>query len=836
MSWRDKLRNRTAAIALLAACGVTTPLVGQYAPPSTGGAVTLDYLLQRLHESRRVLMIGAHPDDEDTGLLALLARGRGAAVAYLSLSRGEGGQNLIGDELGVRLGLLRTRELEEARRTDGGLQFFSRAYDFGYSRSLEETAAYWLRDSVLKDVVRIVRRFRPHVIVSVWSGTPRDRHGQHTMSGVTARRAYEVAADSTVFPELGREEGLRPWRPLKFFRSTRFDTAGTTLTLQTGELDPRSGRSFHQIAMASRSRHSSQNMGALQEIGPQRTRLRLISDETGAGDLGLLDGIPVDSGWLSLFADSLRGELSPARLGEGEAVAPLVAALTRARGEAEELDRVRLLEQAVAVAAGLVMDATVAQEVAVPGERIEVLVRLYDGGSEPITVTGFGLEGLGGIVHLDTSVTLGPGEATEARIGFTIPDDAEPTQPYFLERPLVGALYDWSSAPPAVRGAPFQPGILEARLAVLVAGRRVGLAKEVTYRFRDQATGEVRLPFRVVPAIEVGLEPETLVWPVGRQDAMTFTVLLVSNVEGTIAGCVSLQAEGWAMPEPETFTLERRGEQRRVEFRVRAPSGIDRGQISIRAVAQIGDDVFYDRRLVVVDYPHVDRVAWARTARADVRLAPIALPQVGRVGYVRGASDRVPEALVSVGLPVELLDGDDLARRDLSDFAVIVIGSRAYESDHSLAQHNGRLLEYTWRGGHLVVQYQQYQFVRGEYAPYTLSISRPHDRITDEAAAVRMLVPEHPVFTMPNRLTKSDWDGWPQERGLYFAGTWDDRYTPLLEMADPGMQPVRGGLLLADYGDGTYVYTGISFFRALPAGVPGAFRLFLNILALGRRG
>jgi LmbE family N-acetylglucosaminyl deacetylase len=791
----------------------------------------LDRLLQRLAETRRLLVIGAHPDDEDTRLLTVLAQGLGVDAAYLSLTRGEGGQNLIGEELGVGLGLLRSRELEAARMVDGARQFVTRAYDFGYTRSVAETRALWPPDSILRDVVRVVRRFRPHVIVSTWSGTPRDRHGQHQMAGAVAHEAFDAAADPARFIDL-RMEGLAPWRTLTLYRSTRFDAGATTLTLETGTLDPRTGLSHHQLAMASRSRHRSQDMGQLQTPGPNRTRLGLVRDRTNATDGQLFSGVPRDTSWLSRLADSLRSAVGPTRL--ADAVAPLSAALGRWRREGGDGARERLLERAVATAAGLVMDVRSSAETAAPGSALDVTVYLYNGGPHDVRIERLGVVSSGAFAEagLDTVLHLAPAGEYTHTFRVDVPDGTPPTQPYFLERPRNGALYDWSEASPHDRAELFAAPPLEGRARLRVAdGPPVRLAREATYRFNDQAVGEQRRPIRVVPPIDVALEPERVFWSTTGPDQREFTVSLTYHGVERVSGDVGLEVDGRPLVAGRRFAFERAGERLVFAFPVTREQ-IGGVGATVRAVARTADGGVFDRSSVVVDYPHVRPTAWVRPAEAAVRIAQITLPAVDVIGYVRGASDRVPEALLGIGLPVELLRAEALARGDLSRYDVIVVGSRAYETDSALVQHNSRLLEYVRAGGRLIVQYQQYQFSRGDYAPYPLAITFPSDRVTDERAPVRVLVPEHPTFSSPNRIGLQDWDGWPQERGLYFAGTWDTRYTPLLEMRDPGMDPVQGALLVTSYGAGTYVYTGISFFRSLPAGVPGAYRLFLNLLAL----
>ena len=834
-----KLRSAAVLAALLLAPCVTG---AQLAPPATGGVVELDRLLQRIAETRRILVIGAHPDDEDTELLALAAQGYGARAAYLALSRGEGGQNLIGEELGEALGLLRSRELLAARATDGAQQFFTRAYDFGFSKTIDETLRFWPADTLLKDAVRVVRLFRPHIIVSVFSGTPRDGHGQHHAAGLTAQRVFDAAGDPAMFPELRGVEGLQPWQPLRLYQSTRFDTTRTTVRLQTGALDPRSGRSYHQIAMASRSLHRSQDMGQLQRLGPAQARMGLIKDRAGNSRNAAADdmfaGLEREHTWLTALADSLRGVASAGRMAD---VAPALArALVRLGREPDVADSVTRaeLERALAVAAGLEMDAVASTEELVAGDQVDVTLQVYNGGGFEVELdSGTVMRRAGwGVDLLDTTpVTLAPGTLGTLHVRATVPANPFVSQPYFLMRARQGGLYDWSAAPPSVRGQPFEPPLLTARAVVSLLGVRIPLGREVSYRFNDQAYGEIRRPLRVVPAVDVRLDPAVVVWPAGGPRTRRFTVTLRSHSRAPISGDLRLVADGWPSPPGVPFTLAKPGDSHVMTLELARPRDVSRAEVTVTAVASTAEGREYREGTVLVQYPHIRPTPYVRPATATVRVESLVLPRVTSVGYVRGASDRVPEALQQVGLPVVLLTPQDLADGDLSRFDAIVVGSRAYETDTALVHHNQRLLAYAQQGGLVLVQYQQYAFVQGRFAPHPLTIGRPHDRVTDETAPVRLLVPEHSAFTTPNRIEAADWDGWPQERGLYFAGTWNAAYTPLLEMNDAGEAPKQGGLLVARVGAGTYVYTGLAFFRALPAGVPGAFRLFLNLLALGGR-
>jgi LmbE family N-acetylglucosaminyl deacetylase len=796
------LRALGAGIGLL--LGGQAVLAAQALGASTGGTVALRQAERMLGHTKRVLMVAAHPDDEDTELLTVLVRAQGAEAAYLSLSRGEGGQNLIGPELGEALGLIRTEELLGARALDGARQYFTRAFDFGFSKNIEETARFWPRDSVLKDAVRIVRRFQPQIIVAIFSGTPRDGHGQHQMAGWAAQEAFKVAGDSARFPELLREEGLKPWTPVKLYRSARFDQTGGSLTLDGGVLDHDIGQSYRQVAMRGRSLHRSQDMGVLQEPGPSTIRLALITDRTGAGDAGLWAGVDTTA---------------PAPGSDG------IAARDRARHAAD----------AAVIRAGLIVDATSTDGRVVPGQRLPVRLTVWNAGTRPATAD-FALDapqGWGVVACAQARVTVAPGTVSHCAMEVTVAEDAPLTTPYFLRAPRDGAMYRWQGDP-AFWGEPFEPPPLTGRVTLTPEGSGpVIQEREVVHRYRDQAIGEVRRPILVVPRVDVKLDPAEKVWPTGGRSPQVFTVTLQHGVGEPTRGTVSLELPpGWPPVPPQPFSLTRTEERETLLFQVRSPPGLAQGDYEVRAVARDSAGHRYAVGLNTVEYPHIRMRAWAKNAASAVHAAPITLPAVARVGYIRGASDRVPEALIDIGLPVELLDAAALERGVLSRYDVIVVGSRAYETDPALVENNGRLLDYVRAGGRVVVQYQQQQFFNGRFAPAPLQVGQPHDRVTDETAPVALLEPSGPAFLRPNRLGAIDWSGWVQERGLYFARTWDPSYRPLLEMSDPGESPLRGALLVTSLGRGTYTYTGLAFFRQLPAGVPGAYRLFLNLLDL----
>jgi LmbE family N-acetylglucosaminyl deacetylase len=824
--------GRVGLLGLVLSLGAARVSPGQLSPTGTGGVAALANTLRQLGSNRRVLMIGAHPDDEDTQLLVLLSRGMGAQAAYLSLTRGEGGQNLIGPELGPELGIIRTEELLSARELDGARQFFTRAYDFGFSKSADETFRFWPRDSILKDVVAVIRRFRPQVIIAVFSGTPADGHGHHQVSALIARQAFDLLRDSAGGPE-------------KFYRSTRGDPNATTLALPVGTLDPVAGQSYFQIAMASRSRHRSQDMGQLQRPGPATSGVALLATKAapgpanGRGETSIFTGVDTAihvAGYATLI-DSARAALTPWR---PAATLPYLVRALRLLSPADSVQRA-LLERAITIAAGVTVDGTADDGIVTPGERVQVEISVWNAGDSTIRVDSVAVAAPAGwsLERLELGApTVAPGTLVTRRFVLTVGRDAERAQPYFLRRPLTnrGGLYDWSAAPAEVRGLPFEPPPVTARVRLIVAGEPVTVSREVVYRYRDQAIGEIRRPLFVTRDVDIAVTPEELLWPIdggSGHDPRRFMITATNRARGPANAQIAVrQPAGWPAVSAESLTFTREDETKSVVVSLAPPAAdsLKPGTYELRAGSGW---------LEIIDYPHIRPRALTRPSVAQIRMARLALPALSHVGYVRGAADRVPEALLAVGVPLELIAADSLARGDLSHYDAIVIGSRAYETEPALIANNGRLLDYARNGGLVIVQYQQYPFVDGGFAPYPLTIARPHDRVTDENAPVTELDPSQPVFHYPNEIGADDWRGWIQERGLYFAHSWDTTYVPVLETHDPGPanppQELKGGLLIAPLGRGTYVYTGLSFFRQLPAGVPGAYRLFVNLLGMKRR-
>ena len=960
-------RILTAATLAVLAGWPGTPAEAQQDQGVVGAAL----LMRQLDGVKRVLMIAAHPDDEDTSLLATLARGMGAETAYLSLSRGEGGQNLIGPRLHEGLGVIRTGELVAARALDGGEQYFTRAFDFGYSKSLDEALELWPLDEVLRDVVYVVRKFRPQVIVSVFSGTGRDGHGQHQLAGVAAREAFDAAGDPARFPGLAAH-GVAPWQPSRLYQSMRFNPIeATVVTVPTGTFDPVLGRSHFQLAMESRSRHRSQDMGSAESMGPRTTALRLVATRAadsggpsvaGSGgppasraddpvsvatpDDGIFAGIdttlfgqlgnPLSGGWPADTQDRLRGYREA--LAEAEAafsvLRPGGAASGLARGaailralmdEAPEGDGKRVLErrldqvsEALLAAAGVVVDVRVGRNLLTPGETVVVDVMVWNGGAshlanvrpELLLPAGWGAApteestlGRGGSRFFRTQAPPTPADGRVpagaiARWSWSVavPADAAPSTPYYLEEARDGELYRWPAggdswalpfAQPPVRarvamllegaredesaaggpGAGGNAGVEVAvaragdQVAIGVAGGRVAdqvgvevaVARVGDYVGVDQAVGEYREQVLVVPAINVAVDPPWMVWPTGSASVREIGVVLTNTSASRRSGSLRLEVPaGWSVePGNAPFALEPDGASGSFTFTVTPQGAVAEGTHMFKAVASeepngTARDRFSDRFPVesgtqfvteydIINFPHIPRAMMAREASVRVSALPLAADTGLRVGYVMGSGDEGANVLRQIGMPVEELGTDRVSAGDFSDFDVLVLGVRAYETRPDLAAANQAVLDFARAGGTVIVQYNRYEFPAGDFAPYPVTINRPHDRVTDENAPVTILAPRSPVFNGPNAIGPADFEGWVQERGLYFLGEWDERYTPVMEMADPGEDPKRGGLVVAQVGDGLYVYTGLAFFRQFPAGVPGGYRLFANLVSLRAR-
>lgn len=816
-------------------------------PAQNDGAAALGSLVQGLGVSARVLVIGAHPDDEDTRLITFLTRGRHVRTGYLSLTRGDGGQNLIGNELGEALGVIRAEELLTARRLDHGVQYFTRAYDFGFSKSADETFEHWPRDTLLGDVVRVVRAFKPHVLVGLFSGTPRDGHGQHQVSGILAREAYEAAADTQRFP---RSAFGAPWTVGKFYRATRWRVEDATLRFNAGEYSPLLGRSYAEIAAESRSQHKSQAFGQIEPkgvalSGVRREATRLNPGTPAETEAGLFAGMDTS---LARVRDSLscvpgKAALDTVRSAAAEARRlfdafdptplrePLGRALLAVRGIAcipPDSDAAaslvhlqsRLLE-AWRLASGVVAEAIVDRELVAIGDTIPIVRAIYNRGRTPVRIR----------LAPERELVLAPDSASLDTMHVTYSADTrsawrEMLEPKWLTLPRDGGMF---AVPIDTTPAGARPRAALAHVEVDVGGAFVPLATPIIYRFADPIRGEVNRPLAVAPEVTLTLDRSLELAPASTPLDRTVRVELRSaaNSPRTVRLALRVPRGLRADSAVRSVTLPRHGSTATLEFRLTGT--LPPGRHEVVAVAE-GDGERYSTGYTLIDYPHIERRRIYRNAVLALEAVDVGIPPGLRVAYVPGVSDNVAPALMDLGVPVTVLSPDDIAGTDLDAYTTVVIGPRAYEASDRLVAVNDRLLDYARRGGTLVVQYGQYEMMQPGIMPYPITIARPHDRVTVEESPVRLLRPDHPLLNVPNRITTADFDGWVQERSLYMPRTFGEAFVPIVAVQEPGEEERTGALLIAPFGEGTYVYTTLAFFRQLPAGVAGAARLFVNLL------
>jgi len=865
--------------SLAALIGCTAILLvhadAQVRPIYDTGAAGLVQLLQRLQTTASVLHTGAHPDDEDSAFLARAARGDHARVAYLSLNRGEGGQNIIGNELFDALGVIRTEELLQARRLDGGEQYFTRTFDFGFSKRRDEAATRWNERAVLGDMVRVIRMFRPLVINSRWGGTAADGHGHHQLAGYLTPLAFKAAADPNEFPEQ-LQEGLRVWQTRKLY-SRPLDEAPATIQVQTGILDPALGRTYAEIAFEGRSQHKSQNQGTIEMLGPLASELRALEAVVTVPkpEQSIFDGLDVSLPGLAKLSGlpdgTLRTELAAIDAAAKKAlqdyqplepsriVPSLVDGIKGVRAARQALSSMSVsnaridadfllalkeqdFTEAIVRAAGVIVDPLADAETVVPGRSVGVYVRVFLTQPSIAFVTSLTVRAPSSWRVTETSgvnALLGGRGRREsptisAALSVSVPQGASLTQPYFLEQPRQGDSYRWPEG--SAKGTPFAPSLLIGEVGLKVGDVNLVVSRPVQYRFADPIRGELRRPVNVVPRVTIGLDTALLIVPLGGNAprAQRVVARVTSGSLEPVSGTVRLRVPtGWSVsPQDAPFALKGPDEQTSAAFTVTAPANRRAGSFDIDAEARIGSETF-SKDLQLISYPHIQthRLYWPAHARAqvvDLKVAPV------KVGYVMGGGDEVPDAIRRMGIAVTMLDADMLATGDLSQFDTIVVGIRASETRPDFVANNGRVLQYVERGGTLIVQYQQGEYIERNMAPYPVS-QKGNPRVTDETAAVKILAPGHPVFTFPNRINADDFNGWVQERNLYAFADFDRRrYTPLLESADPGEPPQQGGELYAEIGKGRYVYTAYAWFRQLPAGVPGAYRQFANLISLSK--
>lgn len=775
--------------------------------------------LEALNVTGSVLYMAAHPDDENTRLLAYLAKEKKVRTGYLSLTRGDGGQNLIGTEQAELLGLIRTQELLAARRTDGAEQFFTRANDFGFSKNPEESFKIWDKKRIFGDVVWVIRKFQPDVIITRFPEDSRAGHGHHSGSAILAREAFTAAADPKQFPE--QLAFVKPWQAKRVVWNTfNFGSTNTTsddqLKIDVGLYNPLLGKSYGEIAADSRSNHKSQGFGTARQRGSAIEFFSPVVGEKATKDIfeGVdftLNRIPGSAAIQKLLSEINR-EYQVAN--PASSVAKLLKLRTLVKDKPFKHE---LLDDLILACAGLWLESAAVNPAYSSDDSIDVRVQAITRVNKdfPFAVQVKELQS-------KTTFDLTPNQwaSVDRKIAGT---SGRITQPYWLEKKHPQGIYIVDSLSNV--GNPENHPLVSADFQIRIGDQTIEKKYPVIYKFTDPVRGEVYQPLVVAPPVTATLSEKAFLF--NGNESKTISVSLKgfrNNVVGVLKPVVPA---GWTVsPAQIDFNIGRKGEEQTVEFKLTAGPQSVGGNFSINVLV---NGKAYHEGLRVINYEHIPvqtlfPLAEARVDQTDLKFAG------KRIGFIAGAGDLVPQSLKQIGYEVTTLSPQQVIHTDLSSFDAIITGVRLYNIEEQIATMQPKLMKYVENGGVLLVQYNVNTPLKiTQLGPYPFQLSR--DRVTEEDASVAMLAPQNPVLNYPNKISAADFDGWVQERGLYFTANMDPKYTPVLGMHDTGEPQNNGSLIVADYGKGRFVYTSLSFFRQLPAGVPGAYRLFVNLIS-----
>lgn len=779
--------------------------------------------LNKLNVLGTVLYVAAHPDDENSRLIAYMAKDRLYRTGYLSMTRGDGGQNLIGDEQGVELGLIRTQEMLAARRVDGAEQFFSRAFDFGFTKSTDEALKTWGEQKILSDAVWVIRKFQPDVIITRFPPDSRAGHGHHSASAVLAHEAFLAAADPTKFPEQF-QYGVKPWKVKRILWNT-FNFGGTNTTsedqlkIDVGVFNPILGKSYGEIAAESRTNHKSQGAALTPARGASMEYFTLVDGDAAHGDP--MDG--VETSWRRVQGgERVEGMVNQVihefSLAHPEKSVPalvdiykVIAALPDGYWRTQKLKEV---QQLIADCSGLWMEAVTHTPYAVQGDWVPVTLVLNNRLNAPIAVKGVSVDGV------DTAwqeELQGDKNYSLSRTIHIAPDKPV-TQPYWLREEMSPGSFNVGDQ--RLIGNPQGAAAYEVRFRLVIGGQEFVYTRPVQYKYTDPVKGELYEPVTVIPPVTGQFDPALTLFTASEEKS--FRADVQNHVEGSLPPMELTPTTGFTVSKPVGLTWEARP----------AVHGTETVTAGLLVDRQGRHDTV--QQLTTIAYEHIPRIDYFRPARekfvaADVRTAG------HRIGYIEGAGDKVPAALQQMGFEVVLLKERDITSAYLKSFDAVIGGIRAYEIHPWLKAKHDVLMGYVKDGGNLIVQYDRGNLgeMTTNIGPYAFAVSNL--RVTDENARVSFLQPAHPVLNYPNKITDQDFEGWVQERGIYFAGQTDPAYESVLSMNDPGEKEQKGSLVIAHYGKGIFVYTGLVFFRELPAGVPGAYRLMANIIALNQK-
>lgn len=791
--------------------------------------------LKKLNTVGSVLYVAAHPDDENTRLLAYMANEKKLRTAYLSLTRGDGGQNLIGKEQGEPLGLIRTNELLAARRTDGAEQFFTRANDFGYSKNPEETFKIWNKDSILADVVWAIRNFKPDVIICRFPTTGEGGHGHHTASAMLAEEAFEAAADATKFPE--QLKYVQTWQAQRVFWNT-FNFGGTNTTsedqlkIDVGVFNPLLGKYYGEIAAESRSFHKSQGFGSAKGRGSSVEYFKFIKGNPAKTDVFE----NVNQTWkrfketeqIDALINACISKYSPQN--PENSVNELVGIykeLQKINSSNSDVNywvqqKLKETENLILACSGFWAEAYATNYSAVPGTMQDITIQILSKNKTPIKLNSVTYLQKDSVTNLDLKFN----ELYSFKKKVLLDKNTDYSTPYWLTEEHTNGLYTLKNQ--LLRGKPQNQSKTNVVYDVTIAGLNFKIERALVNKFVDPVKGEIYRPFEILPPATVNIPEKVLVFPGEQSKTIQFIVKANSNnVNGSLQLTVP---DGWkvSVKSPE-FKLANKGDEATIEAQLTPTSGSKNGKI--KAELKI-DDVLYSKSIQRIEYDHIPYQFIL--SEAETKLVKLDIKKtITNIGYIPGAGDDVQACLKQIGFNVTTLTDDILSNGDLSKYDAIITGVRAHNTNERLQVHYAKLMDYVNKGGNLIVQYNTNNRIGplvAKIGPYPFTISR--DRVTDENAQVMILNEKHPALNSPNKITGTDFDGWVQERGIYFATEIDKNYETIFSMKDPGEKNSDGSLIIAKHGKGNFVYTGLAFFRELPAGVPGAYRLFVNLISL----
>src|SRR5680860_864047 len=801
--------------------------------------------LQKLNFLGTALYVAAHPDDENTRLISYLSNGIHARTGYLSLTRGDGGQNLIGPELRELLGVLRTEELLAARRVDGGKQFFTRANDFGYSKNPDETLEIWNKEAVLGDVVWAIRHFRPDVIIDRFDHrSPGTTHGHHTASAMLSVEAFNLANDKTAYPD--QLEFTDTWQPKRLFFNTswwfygseeKFQKADKSnmLNLDVGNYYPVLGTSNNEIAALASSQHLSQGFGRLSERGAQDEYLELLKGDLPKDKTDIFDGI--DTSWSRIDGGEAIGNILYAVEKNFDFGNPTkhLHQLLEAYALLQNIEdghwkkiKSEALKDLIADVTGLYLEASSESAFTNPGGEVKVTIEAINRSDASIVLKTIRIPASD--ASLNPNIPLKNNTKQNFELVLKVPSDTEYTSPYWLKEK--GSLGMYKVPNQQLIGKPETPRAFKAEFDMDFNGTLISFEKPLIYHYAKPEKGEIYQPFEVLPKATASFADKVLIFADGKPKQVPVTIEAnADNLKGQVQLC---HGQGWSVDaDTKAFEIAKKGDKRTIFFTLSPPA--DENENYISPILKI-DGKETTKELVTIAYDHIPNQSVllpseAKTVRLNIKKAG------EQIGYIVGAGDEVPESLRQIGYSVRTISPSTISAGSLKSYDAVVVGIRAYNVVDELKFKQHFLLDYVKNGGTLIVQYntagrwdEQFENI----APYSLTLSS--DRVTDENSEVKIVAKEHPLVNYPNAITASDFDGWVQERGLYFPNEWAQEFTPVLSMKDDGESAKEGSLLIAKYGKGYYIYTGLSFFRELPAGVPGAYKLFANMLSVGESG